>query len=108
MYPDPGGQGEPGTEVSSVLGSLRSGDGTAGAGACPAVRAASRKHDAHHRRPGTQTAILRRARAGRLAALEVLGWTAPKIRDPAAADRWTWLIIAAYAQMRLAFCCQRL
>jgi hypothetical protein len=29
-------------------------------------------------------------------------WTAPKIRDPAAADRWTWLIIAAYAQLRLA------
>ena len=25
---------------------------------------------------------------------QVLGWTAPKIRDPAAADRWTWLIIA--------------
>ena len=24
---------------------------------------------------------------------QVLGWTAPKIRDPQAADRWTWLII---------------
>jgi hypothetical protein len=23
---------------------------------------------------------------------QVLGWTIPKIRDPAAADRWTWLI----------------
>jgi hypothetical protein len=33
---------------------------------------------------------------------QVLGWTAPKIRAPAAADRWTWLIIAAYAQLRLA------
>ena len=33
---------------------------------------------------------------------QVLGWTAPKIRDPAAADRWTWLIIACYAQLRLA------
>ena len=33
---------------------------------------------------------------------QVLGWTAPKIRDPHAADRWTWLIIAAYAQLRLA------
>lgn len=33
---------------------------------------------------------------------KVLGWTAPKIRDPAAADRWTWLIIAVYAQLRLA------
>jgi hypothetical protein len=33
---------------------------------------------------------------------QVLGWTRPKLRDPAAADRWTWLIIAAYAQLRLA------
>jgi hypothetical protein len=33
---------------------------------------------------------------------QVLGWTAPKVRDPAAADRWTWLIIAVYAQLRLA------
>jgi len=33
---------------------------------------------------------------------QVLGWDAPKLRDPAAADRWTWLIIAAYTQLRLA------
>jgi hypothetical protein len=33
---------------------------------------------------------------------QVLGWTAPKLRHPAAADRWTWLIITAYAQLRLA------
>ena len=33
---------------------------------------------------------------------QVLGWNTPKLRDPAAADRWTWLIIAAYAQLRLA------
>ena len=33
---------------------------------------------------------------------QVVGWTAPKIRDPQAADRWTWLIITAYAQLRLA------
>ena len=33
---------------------------------------------------------------------EVLGWTAPKLRNPAAADRWTWLIIAVHAQLRLA------
>ena len=25
---------------------------------------------------------------------QVLGWTRPRLRDPAAADRWTWLIIA--------------
>jgi len=33
---------------------------------------------------------------------QVLGWTAPKLRDPAAADRWTWLLTAAYTQLRLA------
>ena len=33
---------------------------------------------------------------------QVLGWTAPKIRDPDAADRWTWLIITGHAQLRLA------
>ena len=31
-----------------------------------------------------------------------LGWTAPLLRDPAAADRWTWLLIACYAQLYLA------
>jgi hypothetical protein len=33
---------------------------------------------------------------------QTLGWTRPKIRDPRAADRWTWLIIAAHTQLRLA------
>jgi hypothetical protein len=33
---------------------------------------------------------------------QTLGWTAPKIRAPAAGDRWTWLIIAAHTQLRLA------
>ena len=33
---------------------------------------------------------------------QVLGWTRPRLRDPAAADRWTWLVIACYAQLRLA------
>ena len=33
---------------------------------------------------------------------QTLGWTTPKLRDPAAADRWTWLIIAAHTQLRLA------
>jgi hypothetical protein len=33
---------------------------------------------------------------------QTLGWTAPKLRTPQAADRWTWLIIAAYTQLRLA------
>jgi len=33
---------------------------------------------------------------------QALGWTRPKLRDPAAADRWTWLVIAACAQLWLA------
>jgi hypothetical protein len=33
---------------------------------------------------------------------QTLGWTTPKIRSPQAADRWTWLIIAAHTQLRLA------
>lgn len=33
---------------------------------------------------------------------QTLGWTKPRLREPEAADRWTWLIIAAYAQLRLA------
>ncbi|MFC9534505.1 NF041680 family putative transposase [Streptomyces sp. NPDC056975] len=33
---------------------------------------------------------------------QTLGWTAPRLREPAAADRWTWLVIAAHTQLRLA------
>jgi DDE superfamily endonuclease len=33
---------------------------------------------------------------------QTLGWTRPKIRTPEAADRWTWLLIAAHTQLRLA------
>jgi hypothetical protein len=33
---------------------------------------------------------------------QTLGWTTPKLRDPQAADRWTWLVIAAHTQLRLA------
>ncbi|WP_203823218.1 NF041680 family putative transposase, partial [Paractinoplanes ferrugineus] len=33
---------------------------------------------------------------------QTLGWTSPKLRNPAAADRWTWLVLAAYTQLRLA------
>ncbi|MBP2477565.1 hypothetical protein JOF53_006437 [Crossiella equi] len=32
---------------------------------------------------------------------QTLGWTRPRIRDPHAADRWTWLMIAACTQLRL-------
>jgi hypothetical protein len=31
-----------------------------------------------------------------------LGWTTPAVRTPEQADRWTWLIVAAYTQLRLA------
>ncbi|MEU7162553.1 NF041680 family putative transposase [Streptomyces chrestomyceticus] len=30
-----------------------------------------------------------------------LGWTRPRLRSPEAADRWTWLVIAAHTQLRL-------
>jgi hypothetical protein len=33
---------------------------------------------------------------------QTLGWTTPKIRSPQAADRWTWLVVAAHTQLRLA------
>ncbi|MFE9328415.1 NF041680 family putative transposase [Nocardia sp. NPDC052278] len=33
---------------------------------------------------------------------QTLGWTRPHLRDPHAADRWTWLVIAAHTQLRLA------
>ncbi|MDQ6798408.1 MAG: transposase, partial [Actinomycetota bacterium] len=35
-------------------------------------------------------------------AKNTLGWTAPALRTPEQADRWTWLIVAAYTQLRLA------
>jgi len=35
-------------------------------------------------------------------AKNTLGWTTPAIRTPEQADRWTWLVIAAYTQLRLA------
>lgn len=31
-----------------------------------------------------------------------MGWTAPSLRMPEQADRWSWLIAAAYTQLRLA------
>lgn len=33
---------------------------------------------------------------------QTLGWTAPKVRHADTADLWTWLIIAAHTQLRLA------
>ena len=30
-----------------------------------------------------------------------LGWTCPQLSSPEAADRWTWLVIAAHTQLRL-------
>ena len=31
-----------------------------------------------------------------------LGWTTPRVRQPEQADRWTWLVVAAYTHLRLA------
>jgi len=33
---------------------------------------------------------------------QTLGWTKPRLRNSQAADRWTWLVIAAHSQLRLA------
>ncbi len=33
---------------------------------------------------------------------QTLGWTRARLRHPDQADRWTWLIVAAYTQLRLA------
>lgn len=33
---------------------------------------------------------------------EKLGWTTPRVRHPEQADLWTWLVVAAYTQLRLA------
>ncbi|EDY56157.2 NF041680 family putative transposase [Streptomyces sviceus] len=33
---------------------------------------------------------------------QTLGWTTPKLRTPEAADRWTWLLVVAHTQLRLA------
>jgi len=44
-------------------------------------------------------------------AKQTLGWTTPRPRHPEQADRWTWLVLAAYTQLRLArqlACDQRL
>ena len=35
-------------------------------------------------------------------AKSTLGWTTPALRHPEQADRWTWLIVAGYTQLRLA------
>ena len=36
---------------------------------------------------------------------QTLGWTTPRVRHPEQADRWTWLVVAAYTQLRLARAC---
>ena len=33
---------------------------------------------------------------------QALGWTTPRVRTPEQADRWTWLVLIAYTQLRLA------
>jgi hypothetical protein len=42
---------------------------------------------------------------------QTLGWTTPRPRTPEQAERWTWLVLACHAQLRLArqlACDQRL
>ena len=35
---------------------------------------------------------------------QALGWATPRPRHPEQADRWTWLVLAGYTQLRLARC----
>lgn len=39
---------------------------------------------------------------GRKQAKNTLGWTTPALRTPDQADRWTWLVLTGYTQLRLA------
>jgi len=34
-----------------------------------------------------------------------MGWTTPRVRHPQQADLWSWLVVAAYTQLRLARAC---
>jgi hypothetical protein len=36
---------------------------------------------------------------------QTLGWSTPRVRHSEQADRWTWLVLAAYTQLRLARPC---
>ncbi len=36
---------------------------------------------------------------------QAFGWTTPRVRHPEQADRWTWLVLAAFTQLRLARVC---
>lgn len=36
---------------------------------------------------------------------QTLNWTLPRVRHPEQADRWTWLVVVAYTQLRLARSC---
>jgi hypothetical protein len=33
---------------------------------------------------------------------QALGWTTPRVRHPEQADRWTWMVVVAFTQLRLA------
>ena len=36
---------------------------------------------------------------------QTLGWSTPGVRHPEQADRWTWLVVGAFTQLRLARAC---
>ena len=36
---------------------------------------------------------------------QAFGWSTPRVRHPEQADRWTWLVLAAFTQLRLARGC---
>jgi hypothetical protein len=36
---------------------------------------------------------------------QTLGWSIPRVRHPEQADRWRWVVVAAFTQLRLARAC---
>jgi hypothetical protein len=36
---------------------------------------------------------------------QTLGWPTPRVRHPEQADLWTWLVVGAFTQLRLARAC---
>jgi len=63
-------------------------------------------HWGHFQTPNTRAYIRRFSEEHTFRFLkQILNWTTPRVRHPAQADLWTWLVLAAYTQLRLAGAC---
>jgi transposase len=80
------------------------------AAASPGVRrhphpSSSLTHPSNHIPTQTQSRLRRLlppTQSGLRFSGQTLGWTIPRPRHPEQADRWTWLVLAGYTQLRLA------